>query len=153
LLKGLHGCALLPTRHSLLTEEVAVVDPEHLFASVFLWGAGVAFLLVFALPLFFVPMRWARVFQWQLPEHTDLAVYLGRCLGGVALAIVVCCFRAAPDPTAHPLLFELLTLACALMTFVHIRGAIEGRQPWTETAEIALYGVMTAVALQIRWGL
>ena len=130
-----------------------MVDPEHLFASVFLWGAGAAFLVVFALPLFLIPMRWARAFQWELPEHTDLAVYLGRCLGGVAIAIVVCCFRAAPEPAAHPVLFELLAVACGLLTAVHIRGAVEGRQPWTETAEIALYGVLTAVALWLRWSL
>jgi len=33
--------------------------------------------VVFALPIFLVPLRWARVLGWHIPEHTDLAVYSG----------------------------------------------------------------------------
>lgn len=126
------------------------VDPEHLWASLFLWGAGGAFLVIYALPLLLVPMRWAKAFLWFEPENTDLPIYLGRCLGAVAVAIVLCCFRAAPAPASHPILFELLAIVGALLTVVHIVGGVQGKQPWTETAEIAMYALLTAIAVAIR---
>lgn len=37
--------------------------------------------VAFALPIFAVPLTWARIFRWRIPDDTDLAVYFGRCLG------------------------------------------------------------------------
>jgi hypothetical protein len=34
---------------------------------------------------------------------------------------------------------------------VHLWGALRRMQPWTETAEIALYALVTGIALWIRW--
>ena len=116
----------------------------------FLYGAGVLFLVVFAMPLLLSPLRWARIFQWELPEDTRLAAYFGRCLGAVAVALVFGCLRAARDPANHPLIFEILSLTGALLLLVHIWGAIRRQQPWTETAEIALYAVATGLAIWIR---
>ena len=48
----------------------------------------------FALPIFLVPLRWARVLGWRVPEHTDLAVYFGRCLGAFVLIIEALMLRA-----------------------------------------------------------
>ena len=96
------------------------------------------------------PLAWARVFKWQVAARDDLAEYLGRCLGGVAIAIVIGCFRAAPHPRANLALFDLLIAAGALLTVAHVWGALARRQPWTETAEIALYAGLTALFLWLR---
>jgi glucose dehydrogenase len=130
-----------------------MIDPAHPLASWFLWVAAAAFLVVYGLPLLLAPLTWARWFQWELPGRTDLTVYFGRCLGGVALAIVFVGIRAAPHPAAHPLVFELIIVACGLMALVHIWGAIRKVQPWTENAEIVLYAGLTALAAWIYAGL
>jgi hypothetical protein len=101
-----------------------VIDPQHGFASAFLWIAAFGFLVAFALPLAFVPMAWARAFRWSIPHDTDLAVYLGRCLGALATTIAVFALRAAPEPAAHPYVFEVIAVACGLVTVVHVWGAI-----------------------------
>ena len=51
--------------------------------------------LVFALPIFFVPIRWARVMQFRITDDTDLSVYFGRCLGAFILIVEALAFRAA----------------------------------------------------------
>ena len=125
-----------------------MIDPQHAFASLFLWIAAIGFLAAFALPLTFVPLAWARVFRWRVPAETHLAIYFGRCVGALATTITAFALRAAPDPAAHRYMFELIAVACGLMTMIHIWGAIRRIQPWTETAEIALYAATTAFA----WG-
>jgi hypothetical protein len=129
---------------------LTLIDREHLFASVFLWAAGAAFLLFFALPLLVTPLHWAKRLGWTLPDDVRLTRYFGRCLGAVAVAIVVMCFRAAPDPEGALYLFELLTIVALLLTAVHVWGAIERAQPASETAEIALYLALTIVAAWLR---
>ncbi len=37
--------------------------------------------------------------------------------------------------------------AAALLAGVHVRGAIEGKQPWTETAEIPVWAAMAIGAI------
>ena len=122
-----------------------MVSQTHGTASIFLLVAASLFLVVYAIPLLFAPLRWARVFLWRLPTDTDLTVYLGRCLGGVAVAICAVCFRAAPDPAKHVAIFEVVFVAGALLTLIHVWGAIRRVQPWTEHVEIALYAALTGV--------
>ena len=50
--------------------------------------------LVFALPIFCIPLVWARLMGWTLPAHTDLAVYFGRCLGAFILILEAMMLRA-----------------------------------------------------------
>jgi hypothetical protein len=119
-------------------------------ASWFLLIAGIAFLAAFALPLILSPLGWARVFKWKLPEETKLTLYFGRCLGATALAIVLLCFRAVPDPAAHLELFDLIILVCGGVTGVHVYGALRKLQPWTEDVEIVLYAAITALAVWLR---
>jgi len=130
-----------------------MIDPERPLASWFLLISGIGFLVVYALPLLFVPLRWARAFRWELPERTHLAIYLGRCLGGVALAVVIFVFRAVPDPRSSRLLFELIALMTGILALVHVWGAIRRIQPWTEHAEIALYAILAALSAWIGAGL
>jgi len=130
-----------------------MIDPEHALASWFMLISSAVFLVGYALPLLFVPMTWARWFRWEVPEKTHLAIYLGRCLGAVALSIIVVVVRGAGDPRGHRVLFDLIALVTGLMTLVHTWGAIRRIQPWTEHVEIGLYALVTGLALWIGSGL
>jgi hypothetical protein len=127
-----------------------VIDASCPQASWFLWIAPTLFLIVYALPLAFAPFRWARAFRWQVNERDDLALYFGRCVGALAIVLCAACFRAAPHPRANPLLFEIIAGVGVAMTVLHIVGALQRRQPWTETIEIALYAGLAALALVLR---
>jgi len=116
-------------------------------SSLFLLAASSIGLLVFALPLLLSPLRWARRLRWRVPEDTDLTVYLGRSLGAVATALSVFGLLAARDPRRHRIVFPMTALAAFLLTGVHVWGAVQKRQPWTETAEIAFWGAMAASAV------
>lgn len=115
--------------------------------SAFLVGAGATGLVVFGLPLFLSPLRWARRLRWRIPDDTDLTVYLGRSLGAVAVALSAGALRAARRPEEQRVMVEVGFLTGALLTAVHVWGAVLRRQPWTETAEIAFWSAMTAGAL------
>lgn len=128
-----------------------MIDPAHPLASWFLVVAIATFTPVFALPLFFAPLRWARWFRWTPPaDRGDLAVYFGRCTGALALAVIVLAVPAVPDPKGHRMIFELIALIGGLMTVVHVWGAVRRIQPWTENVEIVLYAVVGALAAWLR---
>jgi hypothetical protein len=116
-------------------------------SSAFLLGAGTTGLLAFGLPLFLSPLRWARALRWCVPADTDLTVYLGRSLGAVAVALSTGALRAARRPEEQRMMVEVGFLTGALLTAVHVWGALLRRQPWTETAEIGFWSAMTAAAL------
>ena len=116
-------------------------------SSLFLLVASSVGLLAFALPLLLSPLRWARRLRWRLPEDTDLTVYLGRSLGALATAVSVFGLVAARDPRRHRIVFSMTAVAGSLLTGVHVWGAIQKKQPWTETAEILFWGAMTAGAV------
>lgn len=130
-----------------------MIDANHPAASWFLLVTAVFFAIIFALPLLFVPMRWARAFTWEVPkgEGLDLAIYLGRCLGAVAVAIVALVIGAVPDPQGNLWVFRLLIAAGVLLALVHVWGAVRKAQPKIETYEIFLYsGVAVAAWLFLR---
>jgi hypothetical protein len=124
-----------------------LIDPSCPLASWFLLGGGAFFGAAFALPLLFAPLHWARRFGWRVPEDASLTVYFGRCLGAVAVAVVVQVLRAAPDPRGHRGAFELLVTAGVPLALVHVWGAVRRAQPWIETAEIGLYAGVSAIAV------
>jgi hypothetical protein len=107
---------------------------------------AVTFIPVFAVPLFIDPYWWGDVFGWDTGQRSDLAAYLGHCLGAVALAISVTALMAARDPGANRSLFDLLGLAAALLALVHVRGLSEDSQPVVEHLEIAMYAGFAALA-------
>src|SRR5262245_48025769 len=124
-------------------------DATSQAASWFLRIASISVVIVFALPLLLAPMRWARAFGWKTPSEpheSALAVYLGRCLGALALALAIAALRASVAPRAHRAIFGLVFAASSLMVAVHVLGAVEGRQPRSETYEIGLYVALAAAS-------
>jgi len=101
----------------------------------------------FALPLFLVPLRWARVLGWRLPEHTDLAVYFGRCLGAFILIVEALMLRAGLTGQGLLLTYQVIVGVAAMMVVVHVWGALARIQPLSETLEIGMYGGLGVLAL------
>ncbi len=116
-------------------------------SSIFLLTASGVGLVVFALPLLLSPLRWAKALRWRVPADSDLALYLGRSLGAVATTLTLGGIRAAFDPWRNRILFPMAAVAAGLLTLVHTAGAVQRRQPWTETAEILFWGAMTVGAV------
>ena len=116
-------------------------------SSIFLLTASGVGLVAFALPLLFSPLRWAKALRWRVPADSDLALYLGRSLGALAVTLTLGGIRAAFDPWRNRILFPMAAVAAGLLTVVHTVGAVQRRQPWTETAEILFWGAMTVGAV------
>jgi hypothetical protein len=119
-------------------------------SSAFLVAAGTTGLLAFGMPLFLSPLRWARALRWRVPADTDLTVYLGRSVGALAMALSAGALGAARQPAQHRIMFDVGFVAGVLLVVVHAWGAVLRRQPWTETAEIALWSAMAAGAALTR---
>jgi len=98
--------------------------------------------LVFALPIFLVPLAWARRFGWRIPQDTDLAIYFGRCLGAFILIVEALMLRAGTRREERNATFQVLLGVAALMVLVHIWGAVLRIQPLSETLEIGMYSGM-----------
>ena len=121
-----------------------------------LWGAHArTYLLllmtvttaVFALPIFLAPLKWARWFGWTIPQHTDLAVYFGRCLGSFILIVELLMLQAAVTGTGLVLTFQVLLAVSAFMIVVHVWGALLRIQPVSETLEIGMYSVLALLTI------
>ena len=128
-----------------------MIDPAHPVISWYLLLSAAAFAVVFVVPLFAVPLRWAKAFRWSVPADNELAIYFGSCLGAAGIGIVVAMVRAAREPAAHPVVFEILIVTGALLTIVHVVGALRRKWPWTETAEIPFWAASAIIpALMYR---
>jgi hypothetical protein len=103
--------------------------------------------LVFALPIFLVPLTWARLMLWKIPAETDLAVYFGRCLGAFILIVEALMLRAGLTGEAIHATFEVLASVAIMMIVVHIYGALKRIQPLTETLEIGFYSALLVLTL------
>lgn len=130
-----------------------MINETHPYASWFLLLSGSFFLCVYALPLLFAPLWWARHFLWKVPAETDLTVYFGRCTGTLAIALNVAMLQAVPDPQNHRGIFSWMSWASGLLTLIHIWGAIRRVQPWTEDLEILLYGGAAIISIGFHWSL
>jgi hypothetical protein len=118
---------------------------EH--SSAFLHVIAVATALVFSVPISLAPLAWARTFRWKVDAKPDLAVYFGRSLGALALVMSWAGWYAAGHAELQQFFFHMLIGVAVLMTVVHIVGAVQKVQPWTETAEILFWGGLTVLAL------
>ena len=113
----------------------------------FLRVVAVLTLVAFAIPISLAPLRWAKVLRWKIDANPDLALYFGRCLGAVALVLVWGAWHAADHPPLQPFYFSIFIGITGLLTLVHIVGAVQRVQPWTETAEIPFWGGLMVLAL------
>lgn len=118
-----------------------------IYSAAYLYTISIAILILFALPLLFVPLTWARLFKWQIPEHQHLAVYFGRCLGGIATVLAAVAIMAARDRSLQPLFFKLMIMVFSVMTIVHVYGAWRKIQPLTETVEIIFWAGLVILTL------
>ena len=121
-----------------------------------LWSAySQAFLLtivcitsiVFALPIFLVPLTWARWFGWRIPQERDLAIYFGRCLGAFILIVEALMLRAGLTGEGLVFTFQVLLAVGLMMVLVHIWGALRRIQPISETLEIGMYSGLFLLAV------
>jgi hypothetical protein len=103
--------------------------------------------LVFALPIFLVPLTWARWFGWRIPQERDLAIYFGRCLGAFVLVLEALMLRAGLNGEGLLFIYQALLGVAALMVIVHIWGALLRIQPISETLEIGMYSGMFLLAV------
>jgi hypothetical protein len=106
--------------------------------------------LAFGVPLFVDPYRWARAFTWRAEQETDEGLYFGRCLGGMAIGAAIQAGQAVRSPRRHASFFTFAEAAGWLLAAVHVRGAVERRQPAVETAEIAGWLAMAVAARRFR---
>jgi hypothetical protein len=101
----------------------------------------------FALPIFLAPLAWARRLGWRIPEHTDLAIYFGRCLGAFILVVELLMLRAVLTGVGLVFTFQVLIAVAVLMTIVHAWGALQRIQPVSETLEIIMYAALGLLAV------
>ena len=118
----------------------------NLGSRIFMLVGSIALLLLLALPLLFVPMAWGRRLGWRIPEESDLANYLGRSLGGVALSIAIVGLKAAQDPWRYQAVFALLIFIGIFMTAVHLYGFVKKIQPRIENVEVLIYPLVSLLA-------
>ena len=103
--------------------------------------------VVLALPIFLLPLSWARWFGWRIPQERDLAIYFGRCLGAFALIVEALMLRAGLSGVGLVFTFQVVLAVAALMVIVHLWGALLRIQPLSETLEIGIYGGLFLLAL------
>jgi len=129
---------------------MSIVGIWHEHYQAFLWVLILFTSLAFALPIFLMPITWARWLQWRLPKEDDgrdLAVYFGRCLGAFVLILEWLMIRAALNGDGAVYTFQVLLMTAVFMVIVHTMGAIQRIQPKTETLEIFMYGGLGLLAL------
>lgn len=78
---------------------------------------------------------------------SDLALYFGRCLGAFALTMSCTAWYVARHRELQPLFFSMIIAIFAFMVVVHIVGAFQKVQPWTETAESPFWCGLTLLCL------
>jgi len=117
------------------------------YANIFLVVAGVAMLVAFGLPLMLVPMSWARLFRWEVPQSQNLATFLGRSVGVFIGIMAVFALKSAQNPSYQPFFFDLMLWIFGAMIVLHVYGAVRKAQPITETLEIFIWVVLTLVTL------
>lgn len=118
---------------------------EH--STTFLRVVALLTLVAFAVPISLAPLSWARTLRWRVEAQPELALYFGRCLGVLALVLVWAAWHAAAHAELQPFYFQIFIGNTALLTLVHIVGAAQKVQPWTESAEIPFWGGLSVLGV------
>lgn len=114
---------------------------------IFLKIVAISLLVSFCVPLILAPMKWAKVLKWKLPDHDHLAVYFGRCLGGMAAILALFGLKVTALPAILPFYFDLLIWIYLSLALVHVWGAVRKIQPITETIEIGFWILLIILTL------
>lgn len=117
------------------------------YSDIYLMIAGVVMLLTFGLPLLLVPVSWARVFRWEIPQPRNLVIFLGHSLGVFISIVAIFTFKVTHTPIAKPFFFNFILWIFGGMILIHGYGAIRKTQPMTETIEILLWVVLSLITL------
>ena len=112
---------------------------------------AIAFTALVGAPLVIAPLAWARAIGWRIPEPPELAVYFGRCLGGVVCAIAAVAAVRSGDAHAVRVMLELIAAALGAMTAIHAWGWARGAQPRIEDLETIGYGALCALTIYVRY--
>jgi hypothetical protein len=107
---------------------------------------GILTTVAFALPLFLMPLSWARIMQFNVPEDSHLNIYFGRCLGAFILIIEWMIFRGATDAGLTITAFQILFAVFGMMLIVHLYGWMKGIQPKTENLENIFWALLLFLA-------
>lgn len=106
---------------------------------IYLYVVAIAMLIGFGFPLLLVPIHWARVFRWEIPQEKQLATFLGRSVGVFVIVLAIFAYRAANTPEVQRFFFDMLLWITAGSLLIHVYGALKKAQPITETIEIGLW--------------
>ena len=117
------------------------------YAIPYLYVVSIGSLLFFGLPLLLWPIRWARILKWTIPDHTHLAIYFGRCLGGVITVMALFAIISTGDIFIMRFWFAFILLLFFMMILIHGYGAWKKIQPVSETIEIGYWCIMLLVTL------
>ena len=117
------------------------------YADIYLIVAGITMLVAFGLPLVIIPLRWARVFQWDVSQPGNLLIFLGRSLGVFISVMAIYAFKVSQIPSSMPFYYELMLWIFGGMILLHVYGAIRKVQPITETLEIGVWAILFLVTL------
>ena len=117
------------------------------FSQTYLFYVFIFTSLAFSIPIFFIPLTWAKLMQWKIPDDTDLTVYFARCLGSFALVFAYFIYIAATTGEGEVLMFQILTAFSVFMVGLHVYGALKRIQPITETLEIGLWSLLIILNL------
>jgi len=120
------------------------------YAGVFLKGLALATFVLFTVPLTLVPLKWARIMGFEIPGHTDLAVYFGRSVGALAAAGNYMAWTAGVTGVGVTTVLGFLIAVAVMMTLIHAWGAYKKIQPLSETLEIAFW-IAIGVASVAVW--
>ena len=114
---------------------------------IYLYVIAVAMPVGFGLPLLLVPIQWARLFRWEIPEQKQLAAFMGRTVGLMICVLSIFAFRAASAPSVQPFFVDMMLWIVAGSLLIHVYGAVKKTQPITETIEIFLWIVLFIATL------
>ena len=117
------------------------------YSTIYLYVVAVGTLLLFGGPLLLWPLKWAKVLGWQIPDHTHLTVYFGRCLGGVICAMGIFAFVAVGSVVTQRFFVQLIMANFSAMIVIHVYGAVKRIQPISETYEIVYWVLMLGLAM------
>ena len=117
------------------------------YLHIYLYVLSIGMLIGFGLPLLFVPLYWARLFRWEIPQQAELTAFLGRSLGVFICVVAVFAFRAANLPAVQPFFFDMLFWTLIGSILLHLYGAISKAQPITETVEILVWFLLLFATL------